>query len=146
MKDCHLSTVIYTIMKNQDFYKKILNQKLSVGFKQPELPKYDFATRDLNDHIYGFDKQLNQYDDALLKCKLFPTTLNNKAEIWFSKLLSNCIVLWSNFCYIFIQEFRYNYFKTKKVDYQFSIKVTRCLIRREVCKMILLESYKGRRL
>lgn len=83
---------MYATIGKSKFAYKMPNHKPPKGFKQPNLPKYNMVTGDPNDHIHGFEKQLILNDNDLLKCKLFPMTLNGEAIRWFSKLLNYSII------------------------------------------------------
>ncbi|KAL2226893.1 UNVERIFIED_CONTAM: Retrovirus-related Pol polyprotein from transposon [Sesamum indicum] len=72
--------------KNSPFCNDILVQVVELGFRVPDLPRYD-GTKDPYEHVAAFDMVMNLYGQpGPIMAKLFATTLTGKAQEWFTNL------------------------------------------------------------
>ena len=75
------------------FITSINSHPLPSKFKMPSLDSYD-GTHDLCDHIATFKTTMYlQGVPNEIMCRAFPTTLKGPAQMWFSKIPPNTLVL-----------------------------------------------------
>ena len=78
---------------NSPFITSINNYPLPSKFKMPSLDLYH-GTRDPYDHIATFNTTMHlQGDPDEIMHRAFPTTLKGPAQVWFSKIPPNTLVL-----------------------------------------------------
>lgn len=65
------------------FSEKLMRMTRPVGFKQPELPKYDTIKWDHVSYVWVFENTSLLNQDGNLFCKLFPTTFTGETVTWF---------------------------------------------------------------
>ncbi|XP_073137629.1 uncharacterized protein [Henckelia pumila] len=107
--------------RRSPFTTAILAEVLTAGVKIENLPEYD-GSGDPQDHLDRFYAKSNLYDfsDAAY-CKIFRTTLANRALAWFNKLPAGSIASLEQLTQRFLHQFSINRKYPKTASYLFSV-------------------------
>ncbi|XP_073153497.1 uncharacterized protein [Henckelia pumila] len=107
--------------RRSPFTTAILAEVLTAGVKIASLPEYD-GSGDPQDHLDRFYAKADLYDfsDAVY-CKIFRTTLTNRALAWFNKLPAGSIASLEQLTQRFLHQFSINRKYPKTASYLFSV-------------------------
>ncbi|XP_073152949.1 uncharacterized protein [Henckelia pumila] len=107
--------------RRSPFTTAILAEVLTAGVKIASLPEYD-GSGDPQDHLDRFYAKADLYDfsDAAY-CKIFWTTLTNRALAWFNKLPAGSIASLEQLTQRFLHQFSINRKYPKTASYLFSV-------------------------
>ncbi|XP_073153397.1 uncharacterized protein [Henckelia pumila] len=103
------------------FTTSILAEVLTAGVKIANLPEYD-GSGDPQDHLDRFYAKADLYDFSnAAYCKIFQTTLANRALAWFNKLPAGSIASLEQLTQRFLHQFSINRKYPKTASYLFSV-------------------------
>lgn len=108
--------------RGSPFIPEISAEVVAPNFKLLDLPKYD-GTRDPQEHLIAYEHVMLLYEQfEVINVHIFIITLTDRAQEWFTSLLTGMVISYENLVHKFLNHFASKKKSQRKATYLFTIR------------------------